>query len=353
MKKTMSILTMTGLMSLSLAACGSSGSSGSSGGGGGGGGGGSTVTIGYQNNGSVDPAQAALSLGLYQKYIQGKVKLVEFASGPASLTALGSGDVDIMTGIGNPPVASAIANKVPVSVVWAEELGQTDQALVVKKNSGIKSVKDLQGKQVATVVGSTSGMALSAVLKKNGVDSGKVTARNMDPQTMRTAWTKNQISAAYIWYPVLGKILADGGTQLSTDGDVADVAPIFNFSVVNKSWAAKHPKTVQQFIQAQDAGLKALQKDPTATLQKMIKDTHETMPEAMAAVKTTKSFSAAQQLQPDALGPDDSHSLARTSLLAASKYLHAVDSSGQVLKAGDISIDRSFVKDYLKAQSGS
>jgi len=325
-----------------LSAC-SGGSAGASG---------SAVTIGYENNGSVDPAQAAMSLGLYQEYMHGKVKLVYFDSGPAALTALGSGDVDIMTGIGNPPVASAMATKVPLSVVWAEELGQTDQALIVKKDSGVSTVPDLAGKQVATVEGSTSAYALAAVLKKAGVAEKAVTVRNMDPQTLLTAWTKGQVSAAYIWHPVLGKLLAKDAVKIADNTDVVDTAPIYNLSIVNSDWAADNAGLVRQFIQAQDQGVEQLRANKAVTLAKMRKDTSETPAESRIAAASTKSFSAAHQLDPEALGPDDSHSLVRTSLLAASQYLNAIDPSKPVLKPSEITIDRSFVKAYLKKANG-
>ncbi|MGN6251094.1 MAG: taurine ABC transporter substrate-binding protein [Marmoricola sp.] len=313
----------------------------------------SAVTIGYENNGSVDPAQASLSLGLYEKNIKGTVKTVKFDSGPAALTALGSGDVDIMTGIGNPPVASAMANGVPITVIWAEELGQTDQALVVKKDSGITSIADLKGKEVATVVGSTSSYALAAVLKQHGIADSDVKLRNLDPQTILTAWTKNQIQAAYIWDPVMAKLLADGGVKLADNTDVQSVAPIYNFSVVNTKWAAAHHDAVVAFIKAQDEGVKALQSDQSGTLQVMMKDTGETSQDAQIAVTATKPFGAAAQLSPDALGPDDSHSLVATSLLAASKYLHALDPSQDEMGADGVHIDRSFVQDYLKSSAAS
>lgn len=346
MKNLKSSLAIVIAATAALTACGSTG-------GGSGGAQDNTVTIGYENNGSVDPAQASLSLRLYQKYIKGKVKLVYFDSGPAALTALGSGDVDIMTGIGNPPVSSAIANKVPVTVIWAEELGQTDQALVVKKGSGISSIAGLAGHEVGTVVGSTASYALSAVLKKNGVPEGKVTMRNMSPQTLLTAWTKGQISAAYIWLPVLGKLLDAGGVKLADNSDVQDIAPIYNFSIVNKDWAATHSQTVKEFIKAQDEGVKAMRQQPDATIKAMLVNTGETLAEAQMAAKAAKAFDAAEQLGKNALGPDNANSLVATSLVAASEYLHSIDPSHVVLKPTDVQIDRSFVKAYLKEQGGS
>lgn len=73
----------------------------------------STVIIGYENNGA-DPEMVAIAEGYFSKYMHAHVELKLFSSGPAALTALGSGDLQFMTGIGNPPTVSAIAQGVPL-----------------------------------------------------------------------------------------------------------------------------------------------------------------------------------------------------------------------------------------------
>jgi taurine ABC transporter substrate-binding protein len=342
-KKALNAIVAAAVVVTGAAACQSSGGGGSA----------STVVIGYENNGSVDPAQAALSLGYYKKYIKAPIKMVYFDSGPAALTALGSGSLDIMTGIGNPPVASALANGVPVSVIWAEDLSQTDQALVVRKSAGISSVGDLKGKTIATVVGSTASYALSGVLAAGGLSNGDVTLRNLDPQTLGNAWKTGQIDAAYIWYPVLGQILGDNGVELASDATVQSKLPIFNLSVTSKKWAAANPSLVRGFIQAQNAGVNALRSGRSTALARMIKDTGETMTAAKVAAASTRWFSVSQQVGPDALGPDDAHSLVATSLVAASTYLHSLDSTVKVLGSAAGAIDRSFVTATAKDASGS
>lgn len=303
-----------------------------------------TVVIGYENNGAVDPTQATQSLGYWTKYIKAKVKTVYFTSGPAALTALGSGSVDIMTGIGNPPVASALANHVPLAVIWCDEDSLTDQALVVKKSAGISSVAQLKGKTIATVVGSTASYALTGVLQKAGLAPSDVHVLNLTPQAIGTAWQTGQISAAYIWYPTLAQLLAKGGTELASDSDVLQTYPINNLSVVNKTWAAAHRQLVDEFIQAQSAGVQALQNNPDSTLAAELSATSETMTEAKLEVNTTKKFTAAQQLGPDALGTSDSNSLVAHSLVTASQYLHSLDPSSTALTSPNGFIDRSYVQ---------
>lgn len=306
--------------------------------------GGGTVVIGYENNGAVDPTQAAQSLGYWQKDIKAHIKMVYFSSGPAALTALGSGAVDIMTGIGNPPVASALANHVPLAVVWCDEDSQTDQALVVRKSANITSVKQLKGKTVGTVVGSTSSYALTGVLRKAGLSTKDVNVLNLTPPAIATAWKTHRINAAYIWYPVLGQLLSGGGVELATDANVMQSYPINNLSVVNKNWAASHKQLVAEFIRAQSAGVQAFRDNLVSTLKAELKATGETLTEAKLEAKTTKTFTVSQQLGPDALGTSNSNSLVAKSLITASQYLHSLDPSVPALKSTAGMIDRSFVR---------
>ena len=310
-----------------------------------------TVVIGYENNGAVDPTQATQSLGYWQKYIKAKIKTVYFSSGPAALTALGSGSVDIMTGIGNPPVASALATHVPLAVVWDEEDSLTDQALVVRGSSHISSVAQLKGQTVATVVGSTSSYALTGVLQQAGLSSTAVKVLNLTPQAIETAWKTGQINAAYIWYPVLGALLSSGGVEIANDKSVLSSYPINNLSVVNKSWAAQHTQLVDEFIQAQNAGVLAFRNDLSSTLAAELADTGETLTEAKLEAKTTENFDVSQQLGPDALGTSDSNSLVAKSLLIASQYLHSLDASAPVLTSVSGMIDRSYVQAVMNSGS--
>src|SRR5437763_3612925 len=160
-----------------------------------------------------------------------------------------------MTGICNPPTVSAITRGVPLQVVWAQELYTSDEGLVVRSNSGIQSVKDLAGKTVALVLGSTSEFALDATLEKAGVDPTSVHKLNMAPSAMHAAWSNHSIDAAYVWDPVLDAISHDNGNVLGTDLDVKQQAPVYSLSLVNTSWGTAHPDLVKEFIQAQNAAV--------------------------------------------------------------------------------------------------
>lgn len=227
-----------------------------------------TVTIGYQNLGA-DPQAVVEAQNLFQKYIHANVKLRQFASGPDALPALASGSIQFMTGLGNPPVATAILHGLPVKVVWTQEQYTSDEGLVVPQNSPIHSLKDLQGVSVATVVGSTSTLAFSAGLASAGVKQSSVHLVNMTPPAIQAAWSTGSLQAAYTWDPFFDYMVEHGGRVIMTDGQVSSKSPIFNLSVVNSDWASSHASLVRDFVRAEQAGVQAYQTSPTTALASM------------------------------------------------------------------------------------
>jgi len=191
-----------------------------------------TVVIGYMDNGA-EPELIAIALGLFSKRMNANVQIKYFDSGPASLGAIASGALQIMSGIGSPPIVSAITRGVSLQVVWSQELYTSAEGLVVRSDAGIHSVKDLQGKTIALVLGSTSEFALDATLKKAGVNPSTVHKLNMSPPAMRTAWSNHSIDAAYVWDPVFDTISHENGKILSTDQNVQQEAPVYSLSLVN------------------------------------------------------------------------------------------------------------------------
>lgn len=281
------------------------------------------VTIGYMDNGA-EPEVIAVAQSLFSKYMKSaNVQVKYFDSGPASLGAVASGALQFMTGIGNPPTVSAITRGVPLQVVWAQELYTYDEGLIVRSGSGIQSVKDLAGKTVALVLGSTSEFALDATLKKAGVNPTSVHKLNMAPPAMRAAWTNHSIDAAYVWDPVLDALTHEGGTLLGTDLDVKQQAPIYSLSLVNSSWGTAHPDLVKAFIQAQNAAVTFYQQHPDDALNVIAKQDGISVATAKTEMAGYQIFGLQDQVGADALGQGNSisSSLVTQSLALAGQFL--------------------------------
>lgn len=281
------------------------------------------VTIGYENNGA-DPEMVAIARALFARDMHAQVSLRYFASGPAALAAIASGSLQFMTGIGNPPVVSALAAGFPLSVVWAQELYTTDEGLVVRRGGPIRSLDDLRGKTVAMVLGSTSPFELGTALGNAHVPASAVRVLNMAPASMVEAWKRGEIQAAYVWDPAFDAMLRDGGRMLMDDGSVAAQAPIFNLAVVNRGWAARHRAQVVGFVQAEQAAVLFSRSHPATALKEMATEAGISTSLAATELKGYRIYDLAAQLSSQGLGQGAgvARSLVTRSLTAAARYLY-------------------------------
>lgn len=282
---------------------------------------GPTVTIGYEN--APDPEAVAIEQHYFKKYMNAKVKLIYFASGPSALTDMASGKLDFMTTLGNPPTASAIAQGVPLKVVWAMERYTTGEGLVVKNSSGIKNLKGLEGKTVALVEGSTSPFELDTALTEAGIPISKVTQENMSPPDMVAAWKHGSIQAAYVWTPFDNTMQHSGGRFLMYDQNVYQKAPIFNLAVVNSHWASSHKSLVEGFIKAEEAGVKYFKQHPAQAYKDMGKLNNISAADAKAQTQGFQFETLQSQVQTDGMGSGSSvsNSLVTKSLSSAAQWL--------------------------------
>ena len=308
-----------------------------------------TVTIGYENNGA-DPEMVAIAEGYFSKYMHARVDMRMFSSGPAALAALAAGSLQFMTGIGNPPAVSAIARGVPLKVIWAQEMYTKDEGLVVRKNSGIKNLKDLKGKTVALVLGSTSPFELDTALQRSKIPIPSVRILNMSPPSMRAAWTNGQIQAAYVWDPVFDSLVHDNGRVLMYDLNVSKQAPIFNLAVVNSKWAKTNGSLVQGFISAEAAGMQFYHSHPAKALADMAKEAGISVKLAKTELSGFRLLTPAMQLSTVGLGYGKTvkSSLVTKSLTSAAKYLYQSNTISENPSNMAQYVDPIYVHQYVR-----
>jgi NitT/TauT family transport system substrate-binding protein/taurine transport system substrate-binding protein len=310
-----------------------------------------TVTIGYEN--APDPESVAIEQNFFQKYMHAHVVTKYFSSGPAALTALASGSLDFMTTLGNPPTAAAIARGVPLKVVWAMERYTTAEGLVVKNSSGINNLKDLEGKTVALVTGSTSPFELYTALKNAHIPENSVSIDNMAPPNMVAAWKTNSIQAAYVWVPFMSEMQQDGGHIVVYDQNQERTAPIFNLAVVNSTFASKYPKLVDGFVRAEQAGVTFFQQHPKQAYQDMGKLNGITANQAKAQAQGLSFTTLSQQLSSNRLGQGSgiASSLVTKSLTSAAHWLYATGKIASVPKDMAQYVDPSYCETVLKSSN--
>jgi taurine transport system substrate-binding protein len=184
--------------------------------------------------------------GLFEKDLGTKVQWVQFSSGAGALNSLAAGEVDISR-LGSTPTVASIARGLPIEMIALSGVIATSERLIAKQD--IKQVSDLRGKSVAYPPGSTAHYALMAALKVAKVPAGEVKLLALAPNEMLAAWTRGDISAAYVWGPFSHQMENSGGHQVLVTRDLQQNGYyVWNDYVVRKAFAEKHPETVAQFL---------------------------------------------------------------------------------------------------------
>ena len=207
-----------------------------------------------------------------------------------------------MCGLGFPPVISAIAQGVPLQVVYNQERYTTDAGLVVRASTGIKSVKALAGKSVGLVIGSQSSFELATYAKAAGLNLAKVKQVNLTPPEMQSAWTTGTIDAAVVWDPVYDFLVTHGGRVLTNDAKLPVTATSYNICVANKAYAAAHPAVAEAFVRALGDGVTYLKDHPVAAYSAMAKAAGISVATAKTEVSGYQIFGVASQSSKSVLG---------------------------------------------------
>ena len=287
-----------------VAACGASEGGGSSGGGGdeekAAGGKPSSLRVAYQsipNGATIVKNQKWLedSLGI-------PVEWQSFDSGANVNRAVASGSVDVGLA-GSSPVSNGIATGLPYKVPWIYAVIGDAEQLVAKESSGVRDVKDLEGKKVAAPFGSTTHYALLTALTDAGLDLGKVDVIDLEPDDIVAAWSRDDIDAAYVWNPSLGKLVDDGGTLLLSSAELAEQGTLTgDLAVVRTEFAEQYPDVVSGWLEQENRAVKLIKSDPEGAAAIVAKELQLPPADAAEQMEGLIFLDATEQLSPEYLG---------------------------------------------------
>jgi ABC-type amino acid transport substrate-binding protein len=131
-----------------------------------------------------------------------EIKWVDFQFGPPLLEAINVGAVDFGF-VGDSPPIFAQAGGARIRYVAAVKSDGNNQAIIVPKDSAIKTIADLKGKRVAFGKGSSAHNLLVAALEKAGLSYGDISPAPLAPADATAAFLKGSVDAWSIWDPYL------------------------------------------------------------------------------------------------------------------------------------------------------
>ena len=203
------------------------------------------VRIGYQkygklvllkSRGTLEPKLAASGY---------KVVWTEFPSGPPLLEALNVGAIDFGNTGEAPPIFAQAAGA-PIQYVAYEPPAPKGEAILVPKDSPLKSVADLRGKKVALNKGSNVHYLLVKALEKAGVKYSEIEPVFLAPADARAAFERGAIDAWVIWDPFQAAAEAATGARTLTDG--TNIVANYQFYFSSKKFLDTNPKIVDAVL---------------------------------------------------------------------------------------------------------
>ena len=202
-----------------------------------------TLRIGFQKSASLLTLQK--SQGTLEKRLAPLgvgVKWVEFPAGPQLLEGLNVGSVDVGF-VGEAPPIFAQAAGAQFVYIGNDPAAPEAEALVVRKDSPIKTVADLKGKKVALNKGSNVHYLLVKVLEKNGLKYSDIQPVFLAPADARAAFEKGAVDAWVIWDPFLAAVEKQTGARILADGRGA--VSNYAYYLAERGYVAQNPKVIE------------------------------------------------------------------------------------------------------------
>lgn len=205
-----------------------------------------TLRIGYQKYGTLVLLK---SRGTLEKRLgeQGvDVQWTEFPGGPQLLEGLNVGSIDFGVTGETPPVFAQAAGADLLYVAY-EPPAPTGEAILVPKDSPIRSVAELKGKKVALNKGSNVHYLLVRALEDAGLKYGDIQPIYLPPSDARAAFERGSVDAWVIWDPFLSAAEKQLQARILRDGQ--GLVDNHQFYLATRTFAQKHPQVISALIE--------------------------------------------------------------------------------------------------------
>lgn len=157
------------------------------------------LRLGYQKSAAnlvILKQQGALE----KRFPNTKVSWIEFPAGPQLLEALSVGSLEFGFTGDAPPVFAQAADK-DLVYVGAEPAKPDSSAVLVLRDSPLKTLKDLKGQKVALQKGSSAHYLLIRAVEKAGLQWSDIQPIYLTPADARAAFERKSVDAWAIWDP--------------------------------------------------------------------------------------------------------------------------------------------------------
>jgi sulfonate transport system substrate-binding protein len=203
------------------------------------------VTVGFQKYGNLILLKGRGGRESRLAPLGFKVEWREFPSGPPLLEALNAGAIDFGQTGETPPIFAQAAG-VPLLYAGYEPPAPKGEAILVPKDSPLKTLTDLKGKKIALNKGSNVHFLLVRALEQAGLKYSEIEPIYLAPADARAAFERGAVDAWVIWDPFLAA--AEAATGARTLANAVGLAPNRQFYFATQKFAEASPAAVDAIL---------------------------------------------------------------------------------------------------------
>ncbi|WP_070999013.1 sulfonate ABC transporter substrate-binding protein [Methylobacterium sp. C1] len=216
-----------------------------------------SIRIGYQKYGSLVLLKGRGTLERALQPLGTTVAWSEFPSGPPLLEALNAGAIDFGSAGEAPPIFAQAASP-ELRYVAAEPPAPRGEAILVPRDSPIRSVAELRGRTIALNKGSNVHYLLVRALEQAGVPYDAVKLAFLAPADANAAFVRGSVDAWVIWDPFQAAAERATGARVLVDGRGVDgrgvdghaLAPNRQFYLSRRGFTDTSPAIVSAVLKA-------------------------------------------------------------------------------------------------------
>jgi len=172
------------------------------------------------------------------------VKWIEFQFGPPLLEALGAGAVDLGVVGDTPPIFAQAGGS---NLVYAAASPTGQSAILVPKNSPIKTLADLKGKKVAFSKGSSAHHVTIKALALAGLTIKDITPTYLSPADATAAFNGGNVDAWTVWDPYYA--IAETRYEARVIADTSDKRlESASYYVAHRDFATQYPSVLSAVL---------------------------------------------------------------------------------------------------------
>ena len=193
------------------------------------------------------------------------VTLQPYTTGKDALDATLEGRAELAT-VADIPIMFAVMKGHPVSIVATISTVEKDPGVLGRKDKGILTPADLNGKRIGVTLGTSAHFMLDALLNRHKLSTDDVTLHNLQPQELAEALLQGVVDAVAAWEPYLGALR----TQLGGNGMLFDGVEIYElpFNIAGtRDYVVSHPEMIKKLVRALVRAEQLCREEPDAARQ--------------------------------------------------------------------------------------